>query len=287
MDIKLVHYSFQKKQPQLYILRDDTLYTFSPAIDSFETLVNQAEHAKQSLYAYTQALKTTLVNHPFSHTEVLIPFVPPEVWGAGVTYERSREARNIDEQTTSSIYDRAYEATRPELFFKATPHRCVGPNAFSGIRADAKQTVPEAELCVVVGKTGEILAYSLGNDMNARDLEGENPLYLPQAKIHAACFSFGPALLLCNNEAHPDFSIECKITRNEEVVFEGKTHTSKIRRPLSELIDYLRRMGVPPLTVMATGTGIVPPVDFALQENDVIQISSERIGTLSNIVRHV
>lgn len=213
---------------------------------------------------------------------LLIPVAAPEVWAAGVTYERSREAR-LAETTTVGIYDKVYDAERPEVFFKATASRCVGPNTPVGVRADSRWTVPEPELAVVLDAAGAVLGYTLGNDMSARDIEGENPLYLPQAKIYRACCSLGPVVVLSEEPLERRLVLQCRIVRGGREVFAGEVPTSRLRRPLAELIDCLRRANdVPPMTVLLTGTGIVPPNEFACEAGDVIEISAGEIGVLRN-----
>jgi 2-dehydro-3-deoxy-D-arabinonate dehydratase len=213
---------------------------------------------------------------------LLLPVVAPEVWAAGVTYERSREAR-LAETTTAGIYDKVYDAERPELFLKATATRCVGPNAPVGIRTDSRWTVPEAELAVVLDAGGTVLGYTIGNDMSARDIEGENPLYLPQTKIYRACCSFGPTILLTDEPAEQRLTLWCRIERRGEEVFRGDVHTSRLRRPIAELVAYLRRANdIPAMTVLLTGTGIVPPDNFACEDGDVIEIGAAEIGVLRN-----
>jgi 2-dehydro-3-deoxy-D-arabinonate dehydratase len=213
---------------------------------------------------------------------LLSPVVPPEVWAAGVTYERSREAR-LAETTTVGIYDKVYDAERPELFFKATPSRCVGPNAPVGIRADSRWTVPEPELAVVLDADGSVLGYTLGNDMSARDIEGENPLYLPQTKIYRACCAIGPAILVTDEPAERRLTLWCRIERGGREVFRGEVSASRLRRPVAELVAYLRRANdIPPMTVLLTGTGIVPPDEFACEDGDLIEIGAEEIGVLRN-----
>jgi 2-dehydro-3-deoxy-D-arabinonate dehydratase len=291
--IRLVRYSVPGQIPRLGICKEELIYEFAPSINSFEELLRQASAASKKLFNFVQELSLSDTTYRYQALDrtpdakvphLLMPIVPPEVWGAGVTYERSRVARGVEESATAGIYDKVYDAERPELFFKATPSRCVGPNMQSGIRADSTWTVPEPELGVVVGADGEVLAYSLGNDMNARDLEGANPLYLPQAKIHRACFSFGPALLLTDSTEVMKLGIWCSIKRKGSEVFHGETNTSHIHRPIAQMIDYLRRMDIPALTVLSTGTGIVPPTEFALQEDDVIEIGCDQIGVLRNPV---
>jgi len=216
---------------------------------------------------------------------IRMPYQPPEVWGCGVTYIRSRQARET-ETTIKGIYDKAYEATRPEVFFKATASRCVGPNEPTCIRSDSKWTVPEPELTFVVGMGNEIVGYTIGNDVSARDIEGENPLYLPQAKIYKGCCAFGPVIATPEEIENPkDLDIECKIFRKNELIFVGKTNSSRMKRNLDELYSYLRRDNPVPLgTLCLTGTGVVPPDDLSLKHGDLVEITIEKIGTLRNPV---
>jgi 2-dehydro-3-deoxy-D-arabinonate dehydratase len=263
----------------------------APVLDSLEALAHFAHRTRRRLadtveqcrgegpaYAYRDLDRAPNADAP----HLLLPVVPPEVWAAGVTYERSREAR-LAETTTVGIYDKVYEAERPELFFKATASRCVGPNAPIGIRADSRWTVPEPELGVVLGAAGEVLGYTLGNDMSARDIEGENPLYLPQTKIYRACCSLGPTVLVTDEPVERRLTLWCRISRGTREVFHGEVGTARIRRPIAELVAYLRRANdIPPMTVLLTGTGIVPPDEFACEEGDVIEIGAEDIGVLRN-----
>jgi len=217
-----------------------------------------------------------------AHPHLLRPVVPPEVWAAGVTYERSREAR-LAETTAAGIYDKVYDAERPEVFFKATASRCVGPNVPVGIRRDSRWTVPEPELAVVLDGDGTIVGYTLGNDMSARDIEGENPLYLPQAKVYRACCSLGPAVLLADDPGDPQLALWCRVSRGGREVFRGETSTGRLHRPIADLVACLRRANdIPPMTVLLTGTGIVPPDEFACEEGDLIEIGADAIGVLRN-----
>ena len=216
---------------------------------------------------------------------LLKPLDTQEVWAAGVTYQRSRVARE-DESGGSGIYDRVYDAPRPELFFKATPSRTVGPFEAVRIRADAHWNVPEAELALVLSPQLKLIGYTVGNDMSSRDIEGENPLYLPQAKIHAACCAVGPCITLADEfETGQPAGIACTIRRGGAVVFRGESSTGLIKRPLAELIAYLGRDNIFPTGVaLLTGTGIVPPDGFSLQAGDWVEIAIDRIGVLQNPV---
>ena len=214
---------------------------------------------------------------------LLAPVRPPEVWAAGVTYEISREAR-IHESTEADVYQRIYDAERPEIFFKATGARVLGPGGVLGLRGDSSWHVPEPELGLVLGSDGAVLGYTLGNDLSSRDIEGENPLYLPQAKIFAGACSLGPVVLSADEIEDPyALTISMRIERSGVVAFEGDIETSALHVGLDKLVDYLRRDNwLPPVSVLLTGTGIVPPDEFTLEIGDVVEISCEPIGSLRN-----
>jgi 2-dehydro-3-deoxy-D-arabinonate dehydratase len=216
---------------------------------------------------------------------LLTPLIPPETWAAGVTYERSRQAR-LQESQVADVYDLVYEAERPELFLKdAAGRRTVGPGEPIATRADAAWTVPEPELAVVVGADRSPLAVTIGNDVSSRDIEGANPLYLPQAKIYAGACALGPALFVPRDWSAP-FEIHLRIAAPDgETIFEGRTSTANMCRSLTELIDYLFRDNpVPAGTVLLTGTGIVPPDDVTLDAGQSVEITIPEIGTLRNPV---
>jgi 2-dehydro-3-deoxy-D-arabinonate dehydratase len=222
---------------------------------------------------------------PAAPWTLLAPLVPPETWAAGVTYERSRDAR-LHESRVAHFYDLVYEAERPELFLKdAQGRRTVGPGEPILARSDALWTVPEPELAVVLGDDGAPLAVTVGNDVSSRDIEGANPLYLPQAKIYAGACALGPALLVPVDWSVP-FDIDLRIlSADGETVFEGHTSTDRMRRPLGELIEFLRRDNpVPGGTVLLTGTGIVPPDSVTLTPGQTVEITITGIGTLRNPV---
>lgn len=215
---------------------------------------------------------------------LLPPVAAPEVWAAGVTYERSREARNAETQIKDSVYDRVYEADRPELFFKSTCERLVPPEHEMSLRSDSSWMVPEPELSVALSAEGDIIGYTVGNDMSSRDIEGENPLYLPQAKVFARSCSLGPVLLWNTAGITPDgWTIELHISREGATAFLGSVPFSQFRRRLPDLISFLRRDN-PILdgTVLMTGTGIVPPDTFTLRSGDIVDIAIEPIGVLCN-----
>ena len=217
--------------------------------------------------------------------ELAIPVEPPELWGAGVTYERSRDAR-MGESAVQDVYDLVYEAHRPELFLKdAASRRTVGPGEPIGIRGDSTWNVPEPEIGVVVGERGKILAYTIGNDMSSREIEGANPLYLSQAKVYAAACSIGPALYIPPREPQ-GFQIIMRISDAEgEVLYEDKTSTTLMVRSFEELASWLvRENPVPPGSVLLTGTGLVPPDSFSLVPGNWVEIHVPEVGTLVNPV---
>jgi 2-dehydro-3-deoxy-D-arabinonate dehydratase len=217
--------------------------------------------------------------------ELLMPVEPPEVWCAGVTYERSRDAR-VDESTVKDVYTLVYDAPRPELFLKdAACRRTVGPGRPIGVRADSSWDVPEPEIGLVLGQGGEIAGYTIGNDVSSRAIEGENPLYLPQAKLFAGACAIGPAVLEADG-ADAAFEIHLRIvgTGGDEL-FAGETSTARMRRSFEELVSWLLCDNpVPAGSVLLTGTGLVPPDDFTLEPGQLVEIHVPGIGTLRNPV---
>ena len=220
-------------------------------------------------------------------TGELVPPVAPEteVWGAGVTYLRSRDARK-EESDTPDVYQRVYEADRPELFFKATCRRTVGNGDPIGIRYDSEASVPEPEVAIVVNKFREIIGYSICNDMTARTIEGENPLYLPQAKSYLGSTSLGPDITLSwLSPSAAEMSIHAEIKRGSAIVWQADTALSGLNRTLPDLVDYLFRCQTfPDGVILSTGTGIIPPLEFITKEGDVISITVNGLGVLSNPV---
>jgi 2-dehydro-3-deoxy-D-arabinonate dehydratase len=219
--------------------------------------------------------------------ELLAPLIPPETWAAGVTYERSRDAR-VDESRVEArdVYSLVYDAERPELFLKdAVGRRTVGPGGAIGVRSDASWTVPEPELALVLDEGGALLGATFGNDVTARDVEGANPLYLPQAKLFAAACAIGPAILIPDDWSQP-FEIELRLLgTGEEIVFEAQTSTARMRRSFEELAAWLVRDNpVPAGSVLLTGTGVVPPDEVALAPGQQVEIRIAGIGKLVNPV---
>ncbi|MBC7331051.1 MAG: fumarylacetoacetate hydrolase family protein [Synergistetes bacterium] len=248
-----------------------------------DLLIEAKEEGKRLEEKLEELLNKNLPTYPLKSLKLLKPIEPPEIWGAGVTYKRSEEERE-KETGIKGIYNMVYRAKRPEIFFKATNHRCVGPDEEVGIRGDSNWTVPEPELAFLIGFDKEIVGFTIGNDISARDIEGANPLYLPQAKIFEACCAIGPSIVTVDEVGiEPKLKIECRIYRNEELIFHGETSTENMKRSINEIKEYLCRYNpIPPGTLCLTGTGIVPPEDFALMEGDLIEITIENIGTLRN-----
>ena len=217
----------------------------------------------------------------------LAPIGSQEVWAAGVTYRRSREARMEEARAAGGgdFYDRVYDAERPELFFKATPHRVAGPGESVVIREDSKWSVPEPELTLLITPSGKITGYTIGNDMSSRDIEGENPLYLPQAKVYDRSCALGPCILVSNDPLPAATEIVLQIRRAGQPAFTGSTTLASLKRDPASLVHYLfRHNSFPHGCFLLTGTGIVPPDSFALQHGDEIDITIAPIGTLTNHV---
>lgn len=265
---------------------------------SFMDLASEAGKEEVTIADFVKSIinesSTDLPVYPYEKLEsegeaqLVIPLDPPEVWGCGVTYKKSQEARE-SETGIKRIYDLVYNASRPEIFFKATAHRCVGPGEEICIRGDSYWNVPEPELSFILGLNREIIGFTAGNDVSSRDIEGENPLYLPQAKIYEGCCALGPSIVTVDEVGtEPKLRIECKIFRSGSLVFEGSTNTSQMKRSFEELRSYLcRHNPVPPGSVCLSGTGIVPPDDFSLEDRDLVEISIEKIGVLRNSVRRL
>ena len=207
-----------------------------------------------------------------------------EVWGSGVTYLRSRDARKAESETAADVYQQVYDAARPEIFFKQVGWRTVGQGQAVRIRADTTWNVPEPELSLVINAAAQIVGYTVGNDMSSRDIEGENPLYLPQAKTYDGSAAVGPGIRLASADALTDLSISLDIERSGASAFTGETSTSQMKRTFPDLAEYLmREMAFPFGALLMTGTGIVPPDEFTLQSSDVVRITIDGM-TLENTV---
>ncbi len=222
----------------------------------------------------------------FDESRLRIPVVPAELWGAGITYLKSRVARET-ETKTKGIYDYVYSSVRPELFLKDTGLRCVGPGDAICVRSDSNWSVPEPELAVVLDANGKVIGYTIADDVSARDIEGESPLFLPQAKIYRGSSSIGPVITTADEIGDPHaLEIEMRIIRSGKTVFNGRVNTSRMKRRVRELVDFLRKDNVmKDFTVLMTGTAIVPPDDFTLSGGEEVEIEIDKIGLLRNPVR--
>ena len=274
---------------KIYRVRDGVIIQDGPSAYSFETdwdeLINR-EDLVRFLRELVDSSDLSLVSGDFGEG-ILPPIVSQEVWAAGVTYYRSRTARIEESQDAGGgdFYDRVYTAERPELFFKATAHRVAGPGGVVRLRHDSQWNVPEPELALVVTRGGRIVGYTVGNDMSSRDIEGANPLYLPQAKVYDGSCALGPCILVAEEMLPAATEIEMHIRRAGETVFAGKTTLMQLKRTPESLVEFLfRDNSFPQGCLLLTGTGIVPPDDFTLHSGDEISITIESIGTLVNVV---
>ncbi|HET7103586.1 MAG TPA: fumarylacetoacetate hydrolase family protein [Terracidiphilus sp.] len=263
-------------------LEVDGLYSIVPELTWDELL------ARDDLPEYLTALSASgTPTQQFAHSELLAPIGLQEVWAAGVTYYRSRGARMEESKDAGGgdFYDRVYTAERPELFFKSTASRTVGSGGKVRIRLDAHWSVPEPELTLVVSPAGRIVGYTVGNDMSSRDIEGENPLYLPQAKVYSGSCALGPCILVATSPLPHSTEIVIEILRRGRVEFSGSVALTELKRDPKLLVEYLRRdNSFPHGCFLMTGTGIVPPSSFTLQSGDFIRITIAPIGTLENEV---
>jgi 2-dehydro-3-deoxy-D-arabinonate dehydratase len=254
--------------------------------EEWDGLINQS-NLSENLLKFISG-KESLRDATFKElvaTSLLPPIGSQEVWAAGVTYLRSRNARMEEAKDAGGgdFYQKVYEAERPELFFKALPHRVVGHRQDVYIRKDSSWNVPEPELTLYINSKGEIQAHTVGNDMSSRSIEGENPLYLPQAKVYDRSAALGPCLYITDQPISKETNIVLVIKRNEEKVFEGSVQLKKMKRSLHELAEYLfRESSFPAGCFLMTGTGIVPPDHFTLQQQDEVSITIDSIGTLTN-----
>jgi 2-dehydro-3-deoxy-D-arabinonate dehydratase len=260
--------------------------TVNDSLDSFRSLVQMAAREGQSLQAVSESVynEAPELDPAVVQADMTRPISPDEVWGAGVTYAISQESRE-GEGGLSDTYLNAYEADRPEVYFKATPSRTVGPNADVGIRGDSSWDVAEPELSIILFD-GEIVGYTVGNDMCSREIERDNLLYLPQSKIYKKSCAVGPCI--ADVDDPHDLTMKMTYLRDEKTIFEGETSTAEMVRSCEELTSYFTRHNeVPELAVLLTGTSIIPSNDVSLQANDTVQIEIEDIGTLENTVREV
>jgi 2-dehydro-3-deoxy-D-arabinonate dehydratase len=274
-----------KTQSGIVIEKDDEFFLLKNANwDSFindDTIFNKVEEIIKSSKPFQNVSE-------FLDKEILPPVGNQELWACGVTYLRSKIGRQEESKDAGGgdFYAKVYEAERPEVFFKSTPHRIVGHNAKVNIRKDSTWDVPEPELTLVVTSSGKIVGYTIGNDMSSRSIEGENPLYLPQAKPYDGCAAIGPCIFITENPIEKCTSISLEINRNSEKIFEGNIGINQMKRTLEELVSFVyRECSFPYGCLIMTGTGIVPPNDFTLRSGDEIKITIDNIGTLINTVR--
>jgi len=261
--------------------RDNNYYLIQENWDSF---IND-----DNIYAkVTRLLSLQLPCDSTVISEVLPPIgSQQELWACGVTYLRSKIGRQEESKVAggSDFYGKVYEAVRPECFFKSTPHRIVGHNGLVRIRKDSTWDVPEPELTLVVSRSGKIIGYTIGNDMSSRSIEGENPLYLPQAKTYDGCASLGPCVFISEKPFDRNSKIYLQIFRNKQLVFKDDIAVSQMKRSLDELVKYVfLECSFPHGCLIMTGTGIVPPGGFTLQSGDVVNIKIDSIGELTNTV---
>lgn len=296
--IALLRYQHPQLGPRFGLLAENQVYDLTAHFPSLaawlQSSARRLAEAQQELAAIAAVEQPVCAWAEISTTPnpkslyLLAPVDTQEVWAAGVTYQRSREARQEEAADGGDVYARVYAAARPEIFFKSYGEKTVGPGSPVGIRADSAWNVPEPELAVVINPACEVVGFTIGNDLSSRDIEGANPLYLPQAKIYTASCALGPCIILSDENTWPQAAISISITRREEDVFSGQTHTRQIHRSLASLVEYLGRSNhFPNGAVLLTGTGIVPPADFSLQAGDLVSICIDGIGELRNPVYQV
>lgn len=277
-------------EASLIAVDDDTAHALTavePQIGGFADLAAAAAGAKTDVDALAADLAADAPVVDFDPTDAALPIVPEEVWAAGVTYQISEEARE-DESGMPEMYLDVYEAERPEIFFKATASRTVGPGDAIGIRGDSEWDVPEPELGIVL-YDGEVVGYTIGNDVSSRSIEGDNPLYLPQAKMYDRCCSLGPCVASVDSVGDPhDLGISMSIVRDGETMYDDATSTAEMARSCEELVDcWTAHDTVPETGVLLTGTSLVPEEGFTLQPDDEVHIEIEGIGDQTNPVVEV
>ena len=274
-----------KTKKGIVIENEETYYLVEN--EDWDTYIND-----DGLYSKLEKATKELSANPeaknFIVSEIQAPIQNQEIWACGVTYYKSKVGRQEESKDTggADFYARVYEAERPEIFFKATAHRTVGHGEKVAIRKDSTWDVPEPELTLMVTSSGKIAGYTIGNDMSSRSIEGENPLYLPQAKSYDASAAVGPCIYVTEDPLPAGTLIQMKILRDGKVVFEGEVGIDQIKRKFTELVSYLyRETSFPYGCLVMTGTGIVPSSDFTLKKNDEIRITIQHIGTLFNTVK--
>lgn len=282
--MKLCRFQTGSSRPRVGLLKNDTTLLDLSA-EGIDRLTSLFEF--EGLAAQLGALAgQKLPEFALADVKVLAPVEQQEVWAVGVTYLRSKKARMEESDFSATAYDKVYDAPRPELFFKSMPEKVVGPGDAVGIRKDATWNVPEPELAFVLNSRGHLVGYTIGNDMSSRDIEGENLLYLPQAKIYDRACALGPFVTIGATEADArSWKIAIEIQRAGAAAFTGETSVGQIKRTFGELVEYLfRSQKFPHGAVLLTGTGIVPPDGFTLAPDDVVKINISGIGQLTNPV---
>ena len=285
--MKLCRFQQGPGRPRVGLVRDDdTILDLSA--EGIDRLTSLFEF--EGLAAQLGALAgQNLPRFALADVKLLAPLEQQEVWAVGVTYLRSKKARMDESEFSATAYDKVYDAPRPELFFKSMPDKVVGPGSAVGIRSDARWSVPEPELAFVLNSRGHIVGYTVGNDMSSRDIEGENLLYLPQAKIYTGSCALGPFVRVGATEAEArTWKISLEIQRGGTVVFQGEVSAGQLKRPFEEMAGYLFRcQSFPHGAVLLTGTGIVPSDSFTLAAGDVVRIAISGVGALQNTVEVV
>lgn len=297
-DPQLVRFYEPQHGMRVGVCRDSTIYDVTAVVGTYGAWLRgsagRVQAAIDDLLAAADRAQMTYPASRFDNPPSLdVPhWLPPieeqDVWACGVTYERSRAARQEEAVDGGDIYARVYVAERPEIFFKARGPWVVGPLGEVGIRQDARWSVPEPELTLVLNPALEVVGFTAGNDMSSRDIEGENPLYLPQAKMYTASCALGPGVRLGTYDVWPPAAIRITVQRGDQMVVDDRVHTDSIHRQLSELVGYLGRSNsFPDGVLLMTGTGIVPESDFTLQAGDRVTVDIEGVGALTNTVRVV
>lgn len=303
--MKLVQFFLPGKGKRVGLVQGDRVLDITSPEEGVQSVLNLVEQGKTAagLVKRTEWLARRLRRKALDWPAIqrmpsrraphlLIPIDPPEVWGAGLTYKRSAERRDEDtgaDEGIKGIYDYVYVNPRPELFFKATTARCVGPNAPILIRSDSRLTAAEPELAIVLGARGAIVGFTACDDVSAWDIGRENPLYVPQSKIYSGCCALGPCLVTSDEIGDPyALQIRCSIIRDGKTIFSEAANTSQLHRRLEELVSWLLKdNAIPAGTVLSTGTGIMVPDEMALRDGDQVDIEIQGIGRLSNPVRQL
>ncbi len=283
--MKLAKYISPLGKPAVGLVQDDHLLPLALSSPQFQSLSEILE-ADDPAQAVRSLLNEQGEKHPLSKVHLLPPVDRQEIWAAGVTYKRSQVARMEESVSSATVYDRVYTAARPELFFKSMPHKAVGTLQPVRIRQDSKWNVPEPELALVINSRLQLVGFTVGNDMSSRDIEGENPLYLPQAKVYDQSCAVGPWITLAAAmPPRPSIGIRLQIDRAGKTCFEGQTSVEQMARQFEDLIQWLGRdNALPDGAILLTGTGVVPDSSFTLLSGDVVHITIDGIGTLTNTV---